>query len=448
MLEKRLREIGQEHIAELLKADFVAPALIEKSLDKIDYGLMQRLLDGHGIYEPASGKVETPEVYTAEFAASEAAAEFRTIGEQLLAEGKVAALIVAGGQGSRLGVAGPKGAVKVSPIKEKTLFAIHSEKVLALGRRHGAAIPLFIMTSEANDAETRACFEENNYFGLSKDDVYFFVQGMLPSITAEGKFILKRDGDLFMNPDGHGGTFTALKVNGCLETMRTRGIEEIFYFQVDNPLVDVCDPLFIGLHSAKGAEMSSKIVRKRDFEEKVGVIGVIDGRTTTMEYSDMPEEIMYAKDKEGQMLYWAGSIAIHVIRRDFVEQLTRDGLALPYHRANKSIPTLGEDGSEQEIAGIKFETFIFDALPMTSSSVVLECRREDEFGPVKNKSGEDSLISSQQMQSDQHRAWLEAAGVKVAPGIKVEISPLFALSAAELKEKALPAELNSDSYFG
>ncbi len=387
-----------------------------------------------------------PEIVTLDYAASPRARTEYGAGEDLLREGRVAALIVAGGQGSRLGIDGPKGAVEVSPVAHKTLFQLHAEKIRALARKYSRNIPLFIMTSRANNDETVLFFKEHDYFGLNAADVFFFVQGMLPSLTPDGRLIAARSGGLFMNPDGHGGTFSALRNNGCLEVMQQRGIEEIFYFQVDNPLVDVCDPLFLGLHHEKGAQMSSKIVRKRDFEEKVGVIAAVDGRTRVMEYSDMSDDMRYAADDDGEMIYWAGSIAIHVIRRDFIEKLTDGGLALPYHRAGKNIPTIDEGGNPVDVKGIKFETFIFDALPLSETSVTLEVGREDEFAPVKNKSGDDSLESSMEMQSERHRRWLEQAGIKVGAGVKVEISPLFALNAAELQQRAaeLPAEITED----
>lgn len=399
-------------------------------------------------FDPPQGTMEPVEIVPETFAESAAAREFIDLGESLLAQGKVAVVVVAGGQGSRLGIPGPKGAVGVTPLKGKSLFRVHAEKILALQRRFGGKVPLFVMTSQANDAETKAFFAHYHYFGLEPRDVVFFVQGLLPSLTPQGEFILDREGGLFMNPDGHGGTLWALKKNGCLEIMRRRGIEELFYFQVDNPLVKIGDPLFIGLHHARGAQMSSKILKKRDFEEKVGVIAKVGGRTTVIEYSDMPKDLMYATDATGAMLYWAGSIAIHMLRVDFVEGLTAKGLKLPYHKAVKRIPALDADGNPVEVEGVKFETFIFDALPLTTASVTLEVRRAEEFAPVKNATGEDSLESSMAMQVDLHRAWLERAGVKLAPGVKVEISPHLALSAGDLVRQhgRIPLEITEDTY--
>lgn len=419
---------------------------LEADLAQVDQALVERLIAGEGLYAAPAGTIAPVEAYTIEYAASAQATADRARGEELLRAGQVAVVLVAGGQGSRLGIEGPKGAVPVSPIQHKSLFQIHAEKILALTRRYGASVPLYIMTSIENDAATRAFFAEHQNFGLAARDVIFFTQGRLPSLRLDGGFIVGRDGGLFMNPDGHGGTFAALEKSDCLEDMRARGIEEIFYFQVDNPLVQVADPLFAGLHHRCGAQMSSKVVHKRDYDEKVGVLASLNGRTVVVEYSDLPAELRYASDEAGKMRYWAGSLAIHMLRRDFVEELTSGGLKLPYHRAVKKIPALDEAGKPVEVEGVKFETFLFDALPLAERSVTLEVERAAEFAPVKNASGEDSLATSQQMQSDLHRGWLETAGVRVADGVTVEINPLKALEAADLSKTTLPRTIERDTY--
>ena len=356
MLEKRLREIGQDHIARLLEnsVDFLSPRLVHADLDEVDVTLVTQLMQGSFLYqEPPAKVVEPAEVVPASYAATEDARTYYGHGEDLLRRGRVAVVIVAGGQGSRLGINAPKGVVEVTPVSSKSLFCLHAQKIVALCLKYGTSIPVFIMTSRANNAQTKEFFAKHSYFGLNRDDVFFFVQGMLPSVTPEGKFIVSREGGLFMNPDGHGGTFSALRKNGCLDTMKEKGIEEIFYFQVDNPIVKVCDPLFVGLHNLGKAQMSSKVVKKRSYEEKVGVIARVDGRTKVIEYSDMGDEMRYATDEMEEMLYWAGSIAIHMIRLDFVEELTGEGLRLPYHKASKKIPSLDEQGYPVETDGVK-----------------------------------------------------------------------------------------------
>ena len=448
---KRLREIGQDHIARHLEhsEEFISPKMLHDDLDQVDFSLVLKLIKGDLLYkEPQITSVEPAEVVSASFAHTEEAAVYRSHGGNLIRQGRVAAVLVAGGQGSRLGIDAPKGVVEVSPLSSKSLFCLHSQKINALCRKYRTTIPVFIMTSRTNDAQTKTFFTDNNYFGLNREDVHFFMQGMLPSVTLDGKFLLSRKGGLFMSPDGHGGTFSALKKTGCLDIMKNKEIEEIFYFQVDNPLVKICDPLFVGLHNRCKADMSSKVVRKRSYEEKVGVIALVNKKTRVVEYSDMSDDMRYATDEMEEMLHWAGSIAIHMIRRDFAETLTREGLMLPYHQAGKMIPTLDNEGNPVEEKGIKFETFIFDALPLAEKTITLEVLREEEFAPVKNKTGEDSLESSKLMQSDFYHSWLKEAGIRVNKDILVEISPLFALEKADLLShlSRIPDKIENDIY--
>ncbi|MCD6281349.1 MAG: UDPGP type 1 family protein [Deltaproteobacteria bacterium] len=450
MLEKRLREIGQDHIADLVKAKspYISLKRLEQDLGQIDSKTLMDLIEGKGIFIPPEGKMQPPDVVPADFAHTKDAKVARERGEDLISQGRVAVVMVAGGQGSRLGLSGPKGALGISPVKKKSLFQLHSEKILALKKRYNKAIPFLIMTSRSNDADTRRFFEDNAFFGLGRDEVYFFVQGMMPSITAEGRLIISRDGGLFMNPDGHGGTLDALKKSGLLGMLGERGVDLIFYFQVDNPLVKMCDPLFLGLHVQKDAQMSSKVVEKRNFDEKVGVIAVVDGKTRVIEYSDLKEEFMYMEDDEGRPVYRAGSIAIHLFDRAFIEAITIRGVNLPYHKAVKNIPTIDQYGRPVEIKGIKFEKFIFDALPFAERALTLEVKREQEFAPVKNKTGQDSIESAISLQDKLFRSWLARAGRIVEDGIKVEISPLFALDEEDLlsKASALPSKIEKDLY--
>jgi UDP-N-acetylglucosamine/UDP-N-acetylgalactosamine diphosphorylase len=452
MLAERLRELGQDHIARLLEgeADPSRRALIERDLAGVDLDLVSRLMRGESLYTPPGGDVEPADIIPASFASSTEAGEAVSRGNDLLASGRVAAVIVAGGQGSRLGIDAPKGFVEVTPVRGKSLFCLFAEKILALKRRFGHAVPLFVMTSRENDAPTRTYFQEKGFFGLGDQNVHFFVQGVLPSVSPEGRFILSEAGGVFMNPDGHGGTFRALRDNGCLDLMASAGIEEIFYFQVDNPLVKVCDPLFIGLHNTRGAQMSTKVVRKASFDERVGVIAKQGGRTCMLEYSDMSDEVRRATDPQGRMLFWAGNMAVHMIRRDFAETVTSRGAELPYHRAAKKIVGLDAAGNPTRIDGIKFESFLFDALPLACRSVTLEVVREEEFAPVKNMTGTDSLESSRRIQSNLHASWLGRIGVDVPAGVLVEISPLFALDFEELQRKQdrIPRSIQEDTYVG
>lgn len=372
----------------------------------------------------------------------------RAAGADLLRRGQVAAVLVAGGQGSRLGFEGPKGAFVFGALSGKSLFQLHAEKILAMSRRHHAAIPWYIMTSLANHEETKAFFAQHRFFGLPPNDVFFFQQGMMPAIDEDGKIILEAPDSIFMNPDGHGGTLQALAKSGALADMRRRGIAEIFYFQVDNVLLHICDPLFIGYHATAQAEMSAKVCGKRDPHEKIGVIGKKDGRLTVIEYSDMSDADKEMRNPDGSLKYNSGSIAIHMLRVDFVSRLVESRQRLPWHIAHKKIPFINAAGElikPEQPNGYKFETFIFDALGDARHSVVLEVNRHLEFSPIKNDTGVDSPETARRDYYDLYAGWLEQCGIKVPrdgegrPRTKIEISPLFALEAQELARK-LPAD--------
>ncbi len=372
------------------------------------------------------------------------AEQARQLGEKLIAAGKVAVLLVAGGQGTRLGFNGPKGMFKVGPLSGKSLFQLHAEKIKALTIKYKVNLPWFIMTSQENFDQTQRFFEQANFFGLSATDVILFPQKMIPALDENGKFLLDQKDHIFCNPNGHGGVLQALRENFCLQEMQQRGIEHIFYFQVDNVLINICDPYFIGYHALSSAEMSSKVVAKREPTEKVGIIGLVAGKISVIEYSDMPEDALLARNPDGQLKYHSGSIAIHLLTREFAERMTASDLAFPYHRAFKKIPFIDESGKliEPEAPnGYKFEMFIFDALPFTRNSITMEIAREDEFSPVKNAVGSDSPTTAQQDLMNYHGRMLRQAGFAVPFDDhnnligKLEICPLFALTADDLKMK-------------
>jgi UDP-N-acetylglucosamine/UDP-N-acetylgalactosamine diphosphorylase len=373
-------------------------------------------------------------------------------GEEALAAGEVAVVVVAGGQGTRLGFDGPKGTFPIGPVSAATLFQVHAEKVVALCKRHGHVIPFFVMTSPDNHDATVAFLAENGNFGL--EHLRLFVQGQMPAVDRHtGKILLGEKGAIALSPDGHGGTLPALaRTNpdgqpSCLEEMRARGIRTIFYFQVDNPLVQVADPAFIGLHRQAEAEVSFKVVEKLRPDEKLGVVVEVDGRPQVIEYSDLPAELAERREPDGSLQFWAGSIAVHIFEREFIERILEGGATLPFHRAIKKVPYIDETGTlvdPAESNAVKFETFIFDALPLSRRWAVVETDRAVEFEPLKNATGPESPASVRQRMSDLYANWLETAGAQVprrADGsvpFGIEISPLYALDAAELKRKLPP----------
>jgi UDP-N-acetylglucosamine/UDP-N-acetylgalactosamine diphosphorylase len=367
------------------------------------------------------------------------------LGEQFLSAGKVAAFVVAGGQGTRLGFDGPKGNFPVSPIKNKTLFQIFAENIAATGKKYGSDLPWYIMTSPLNYSQTVEIFKANNYYGLKESSVFIFQQGTLPNFATDGKILLKDKSEIASSPDGHGGSLKALFDSGACADMQKRGVEYISYFQVDNPLINIFDPLFIGLHASDNAEMSSRALIKAYAMEKVGNFCLIDGKVSVIEYSDLPDEEAERTNPDGSLVFELGSIAIHMISRTFVEHINRDGFALPIHRAHKKIPYINAQGEKVDPAepnGIKLETFVFDALPLAENSIILQTLREEEFAPVKNATGVDSADVTRQMMTQRAANWLKAAGVNVpenedgTPNCTLEMAPSFALSPEDVKAKA------------
>jgi UDP-N-acetylglucosamine/UDP-N-acetylgalactosamine diphosphorylase len=369
----------------------------------------------------------------------------RRLGEDALRAGEVAALVVAGGQGSRLGFEHPKGIFPVGPVSNKSLFQLHAEKVLALGRRYGKPVLLLVMTSPTNHEEVVAFFREHRHFGLSPDEVVIFRQGTMPADDlATGRLLLEEPHRLFLSPNGHGGTVIALADTGLLDRLGRRGIREIFYWQVDNPLVRVADPVFLGYHRQARAEVSSKVVPKSRPEDKLGNMVLIDGRCSMIEYSDMPAEMARQRDEQGRLRFWAGSPAIHIFDVEFLRRVCQSAARLPFHLARKKVPHLDEAGKLVQPAqenALKFEMFIFDVLPLAERCTVVETTRRAEFEPLKNATGPDSPATVAQAISDLAADWLQQAGVAVPRAAEghaafpLEISPLFALDAEQLSSR-------------
>lgn len=429
---------GQSHILKFWETlDTVAQANLLKQIASLDFASIERMK--HLLTEKASTTTRAdplaPEVV--EFT-PQTHAEAYTVGEKELRAGKVAVLLVAGGQGSRLGYEGPKGAYGIGPITNSPLFYFHTRKVLALSRRYQTRIPFYIMTSDVNDAATQAHFAENHYFGMNKEEVIFFQQGVWPALTADGKIILDQPGHIFMSPDGHGGTISALEKNGCLADMEKRGIETVFYFQVDNPLVEIADPAFIGLHITKKADFSLKLCAKRDAKEGMGVVAIRNNHFEMIEYTELTEEQANRKTSNGELYFKYGSPAIHLFSFDFLKQeANRD---MPLHIAFKKIPICADDGTvitPEKNNGYKFEKFIFDVMPDAKTVVNLAFDRADEFSPVKNAEGADSPETCKRDMQAKWRRWLAANNVIVPESLPLEIDPVYALDANDLAKGLL-----------
>ena len=441
-LIEKYQRAGQGHVfafLDQLGADEQRRLLDEAAeidLDEIAR-LTRTLLGGKAAAVNLDGLAPAPYEKRPEHGGDAAAwGQAKAAGEEALRGGRVAAFTVAGGQGTRLGYDGPKGTFPVTPVRKKPLFQVFAEKILAAGRRHGKPLHWFVMTSHANHAATEAFFADNKFFGLDRARVHFFRQGRMPAVNFEGKILLETKGSIALSPDGHGGSLRALERSGSLDLMRREGIDTLSYFQVDNPLVRCIDPAFIGWHLVRASEMSSKMVPKAYPEEKVGHFCIQDGKTVVIEYSDLPMPMQRETGPDGRLRYIAGSIAIHVLDREFVRRMAAGGddLSLPFHRADKKIPTIDAQGNPvkpEKPNGVKFEMFVFDAVPFAKNPVVIETLRENDFSPVKNAEGVDSPKTCRDDQLRQFARWVEANGATLEtdathlPRVAFEVSPLF-----------------------
>lgn len=443
-LRQQLRDCQQEHV--LAWWDVLTEAErchLVQQLSGIDLQQLRRLHDSRDccVRIPAAEHIQPVPIIG--LGASHRDAWER--GADALRQGRVAVLVVAGGQGNRLGFHHPKGMFPIGPVTGRTLFQIHAEKVLALRRWSGRPIPFLIMTSHATETETRQFFEDRKYFGLPPDEVWFFRQSAMPALEiSSGKLLLETLGAIHTCPNGHGGALSGLAESGLLARLRQQGIRLVFYCHVDNPLVKIADPAFLGNHLVADAEVSSKCVAKHEPLEKLGHLVTVEGRCTVLEYSELSEDLLRRRDEQGRLWLGTGNPAIHIFSVSFLERVIQAAVQLPFHAARKKVPHLDGAGRlvnpEQENA-LKFETFIFDLLPLAERWTVVEADRREEFAPLKNATGADSPQAVAQAQSNLAADWLNQAGIAVPrdpsgnAAVPIEISPLFALNAEELLRK-------------
>ena len=360
------------------------------------------------------------------------------IGESAIRSGRLAVFTAAGGQGTRLGFDGPKGTYLASPLQSASLFQLFAEKISFASKQYKVSIPWFIMTSHSNHEATIEFFKDNQFFHLGDNSVHFFNQGMMPAVDNSGKIIMSAKDTIAMSPDGHGGAFKALSQSGAIKKMEELGCDLLSYFQVDNPLVHCVDPAFVGFHIEAYSEMSSKMIPKRSPEEKVGVFCQSKQGMIIVEYSDLLLSLKNEKTSSGSLRFHAGNIAVHLLNRNFIEKMAEDihpEYSLPFHIAKKKVPAVHQKGNlsePEEPNGIKFEQFIFDALPFARNPLVIEVLRQEAFSPIKNAQGIDSPKSAIDDQLRKFARWAIAAGEKIPvdktglPEFPFEVSPLFA----------------------
>jgi UDP-N-acetylglucosamine/UDP-N-acetylgalactosamine diphosphorylase len=435
----KLRTHGQEHLLRFWgELDEAGRKQLTRQIEAVDLGQIALLYKQQAAthdWAELARKALPPRAMRLADRVGRKADDGRRAGAEALAAGKIGVLIVAGGQGSRLGFEHPKGLFEIGPLSGASLLQIHFEKVLAAGRRYGTAVPIYLMTSPVTHDEQIEFLAKHKNFGMPETGVVPFCQGTMPAVdSASGKLLLAEKDSLFLSPDGHGGTVAALSASGAIADMHRRGIEHLFYLQVDNPLTPICDAEFIGDHLLAESDFSSMACAKQTPQDRLGNFALVDGRLHVIEYSDLPDDVAEKRDADGGLVFWAGSVAIHVFRVAFLERMLTLKDALPFHIARKKVPHVNEAGEQvepKEPNALKFERFIFDLLPHATNPIVVEYAEQEVFAPVKNAPGadRDTPEYAQQYMMDQHRRWLAAAGTGVAPEVAVEISPLWAFDA-------------------
>jgi UDP-N-acetylglucosamine/UDP-N-acetylgalactosamine diphosphorylase len=378
----------------------------------------------------------------------------RTVGAELLRAGQVGMILVAGGLGTRLGFDQPKGLFEIGPLSRRSLFQVLLEKLLAIQRRYNVQIPLYVMTSPTTDEVTQHYLAHHRWFGLPPEDCHIFCQGTMWAVDEKFERILLEDpGSLFLGPDGHGGMLAALAGSGCLADAQKRGVKHFFYGQIDNPLLQVCDELFLGSHVLAGSEMTTQVVQKRDPMERVGNVVSADGKVIVIEYSDLPDEFARQTNGGGGLKLWAGNLAVHALDVEFLARAARRKDALPFHYAKKKVQRLDAAGNNVEPDkpnAIRFEKFIFDLLSMAKNALVVEVDATEAFAPVKNSDDEatDNPQLAKAEMIAQARRQLRAAGTQVGDDISIEINPLWADTIDTIRQKLKPGTvIREPTYF-
>ena len=388
-----VKNYGQEHLLKFY--DNLEKGKQEELLDQIletDFELLKKLYENINVQEEHKDEI-TPIPYVDKSKMTEEELEkYRKIGEEEIKKNKYAIVTMAGGQGTRLGHDGPKGTYDIGLPSHKSIFEIQNDILKEANEKYGVTIPWYIMTSNANDKDTKEFFEAHNYFGYPKSESsYFFVQGELPMIDENGKLIIDENGFIKEAADGHGGVFEAMAKGGVLDDMRKRGIEWVFIAAVDNVLVKMADPLLVGFAIKNGYQIASKTIPKNGPQERVGVFCKKDGMPYVIEYTEISEEMANARDENGELLYGESHVLLNLFNISTLEEIEK--YKLPYHTAHKKSDYMDENGNmikPEKPNAYKFETFLFDAFAKMPEIGLIRGKREEDFSPVKNAEGSDS----------------------------------------------------------
>lgn len=404
-VERRIKRYNQEHLLDYynnleegeLKQKF------KKQLEKIDYELIDNLYRKTTVNLKNDEANIEPINYWDKERLGGKYDFYEMIGKEAIKDGKLAAVTMAGGQGTRLGHDGPKGTYDIGLDSHKSLFELLCDGLKEAGKKYGVDIPWFIMTSEENNDQTIEFFKKNRYFGYEKN-IYFFVQGQLPMVDTEGKILIGENGLIKEAADGHGGVYESIVKSGMLDKMKELGVEWVFIGGVDNCLVKMVDPVLMGLAIYKGVTGAGKSVVKANPHEKVGAFCKKNGRPNVIEYSEISDEMAEARDATGELLYGESHILCNLFNISAIERMGKE--PLPYHSAFKKAKYIDRDGNlvvPDSPNAYKFEAFLFDAFGDLDDMVVLRVKREEEFAPVKNATGVDSPETARELYNNFHK---------------------------------------------
>ena len=392
----KLDGAGQEHLLQYFdELDEAQQTGLLNQIEALDLSLLDLIKDG--VKEVPKGKLAPLGAVTLD-EIKEKKDTYKKRGLEAIRQCQVGAVLLAGGQGTRLGLDKPKGMLNVGIHKELYLFEQLVNNLMEVVKEADAWVPLFVMTSEKNNADTVAFFKEKDYFGYNKDYVFFFVQEMAPSVGYDGKILMEAKDRLSTSPNGNGGWFSSLVKAGLLDKINELGVKFLNVFAVDNVLQKMADPVFVGATLEAGAVCGSKVVAKADPNERVGVLCLEDGRPSIVEYYEMTDEIIHSRDDKGNLLYNYGVILNYLFDvKTLTDILNR---SMPTHVVEKKIPYINEKAElvkPKEPNGYKFETLVLDMIHMMDNCLSFEVEREHEFAPIKNATGVDSLESARKL---------------------------------------------------
>lgn len=404
--EEILIKNDQEHILNYIgKLENEKKQNLIKEVENINYEQLKKLYEeSKKDFSKAikSVMIEHIPFFTREKLGEDKCNELISIGEDIIKQGKYAVVTMAGGQGTRLGHDGPKGTFKLDVNPEpKYLFQIIAENLIRNNEKYEVELPWYIMTSTENNEKTVAFFEEYNFFGYKKENIKFFNQGNLPLLNEDGKLIIDENYNIKIASDGNGSIYKSMKRDGILDDMKKRGVEWIFIGSVDNVLLNMVDPLLIGLTISENNEIASKSVAKRNANERVGVFCKKNGKPGIIEYTELPEDMAIDTDEDGELLFGESNIICHLYNIKALETLADK--ELPYHSAHKKANYIDEDGNlfkATEPNAYKYESFIFDGFGYFDNMSILRCKREENFAPIKNKEGNDSPETAIKLYND------------------------------------------------